>query len=188
MSTRASAEPPPPETFTTPRLLMRRPRATDADAIYEEYASDPEVTRYVSWRTHERRADADSFLEFCRKAWESGDELNWAITRKGDDRVIGMTGLRMRGHRVELGYVLGRKHWRQGLAPEAAGAVMVWGASLPAVHRVWGVCDVENRASSRVLEKLGMTREAVLHRWVVMPAAAPCRATSTCTRVCADAR
>jgi RimJ/RimL family protein N-acetyltransferase len=66
--------------------------------------------------------------------------------------------------------VLARSAWRQGYATEAARAVVAWGLAQPEMHRVWAVCDVENPASGRVLEKAGMTREACLRAWAVMPA------------------
>jgi RimJ/RimL family protein N-acetyltransferase len=66
--------------------------------------------------------------------------------------------------------VLARSAWAQGYATEAAGAVVAWALAQPELHRVWAVCDVENAASARVLEKSGMTREACLRAWVVMPA------------------
>ena len=48
----------PPEKFTTERLVLRRPRLSDADDIFTQYASDPEVTRYVTWRPHQDRSGA----------------------------------------------------------------------------------------------------------------------------------
>jgi len=60
-------------------------------------------------------------------------------------------------------------YWHHGYATEAGRAVIAWAADLPEVYRVWAVCDVENPASARVLEKLGMSREGVLRRWIIHP-------------------
>jgi RimJ/RimL family protein N-acetyltransferase len=54
-------------------------------------------------------------------------------------------------------------------APEAARAVLEWASTLDGVHRIWATCDVENGASARVLEKIGMAREGLLRRWAVRP-------------------
>jgi RimJ/RimL family protein N-acetyltransferase len=91
------------------------------------------------------------------------------ITLKPDDRPIGSVGCRRRGHAVDLGYVLSRNHWRRGYATEAAQAVFKLAAGLEGVYRVWATCDVENTASARVLEKIGMVREGILRRWAFRP-------------------
>jgi ribosomal-protein-alanine N-acetyltransferase len=70
---------------------------------------------------------------------------------------------------MELGYVLARRWWGQGFATEAAEAVVAWALAQEEVHRVWAVCDVDNVASARVLEKIGMHREGRLASWAVMP-------------------
>jgi RimJ/RimL family protein N-acetyltransferase len=68
-----------------------------------------------------------------------------------------------------LGYVLGRKFWGQGYMTEAVRAVVDYALAEPEVFRVWAVCDVENAASARVLEKAGMRREGILRRWSMHP-------------------
>lgn len=80
-----------------------------------------------------------------------------------------MIELRMQGHRAEIGYVLARSHWKRGYMTEAAHAVVEWALSQPEIFRVWAVCDVENVASAKMLEKIGMRREGILARWIVHP-------------------
>jgi RimJ/RimL family protein N-acetyltransferase len=163
---------PPPDTLMTDRLLLRRPTLTDAPAVYE-YGRDPEVTRYLIFHTHKSLADAEGFLGACRSRWESGEEYCWLITLSGQHRVIGSIVCRVRGYAVDIGYALASAHWRHGYATEAGRAVVAWAADLPEVHRVWAVCDVENAASARVLEKLGMSREGILRRWIIHPNISP---------------
>jgi RimJ/RimL family protein N-acetyltransferase len=157
-----------PETITSARLLLRRPAPSDAAAIYE-YGRDPEVARYMDWPTHTALADAAAYVGEAARRWESGEEYAWVITVPPDDRAIGGVGCRVRGHAVDVGYVLARAHWRNGYAPEAARAVLEWASMLDDVHRIWATCDVDNAASARVLEKIGMTREGLLRRWAVKP-------------------
>ena len=66
-----------------------------------------------------------------------------------------------------MGYVLARAHWGLGFMSEAARTLVERALAEPDVHRVWAVCDVENRASARVLEKAGMEREGMLRRWAI---------------------
>lgn len=151
----------------TPRLRLRAPTLGDAPAIFTGYAQDPAVTRYVSWRTHTSADDARAFLRHCAEADAAGSEVTWVIELGG--ALAGMIGLRLGPHRAELGYVLARPHWGRGLATEAARAVTDWALARPGCFRVWAVCDVDNRASARVLEKAGMEREGRLRRWIVAP-------------------
>ena len=155
-------------TLKTGGLVLRPVRLDDADAIFEEYAHDPEVTRYLMWRP---QPDTEGVLEFLRGAiarMSAGEEFHWVITREGD-HPIGAIGCTFAGYRVELGYVLGRAHWGRGIMSEAVRAVVAWALETPAIHRVWACCDVDNAASARVLEKAGMSREGMLRRWSLHP-------------------
>ena len=162
----------PPGTLVTDRLVLRRPSLGDAPAVYE-YGRDPDVTRYMTFPTHQSRADAESFLAACGPRWDAGQEYCWLIALRDQGRVIGAISARVRGHATDIGYVLARAHWRQGYATEASRAVVAWAAECPETYRVWAVCDVENAASAHVLEKLGMSREGVLRRWIMHPNVSP---------------
>jgi RimJ/RimL family protein N-acetyltransferase len=157
-----------PEVFATERLVMRRPLPSDAADIHE-YARDPEVTRYLEWRTHTDIRQSVEFLQTCAPRWESGETFCWVITVKTESQADGAIACRVRGHAVDFGYVLNRKHWGQGYATEAARAVVAWAISLPGVHRLWATCDTENLASVRVLEKTGLSLEGRLKRHTIRP-------------------
>jgi RimJ/RimL family protein N-acetyltransferase len=159
----------PPESMATARLVLRRPRRTDAEAIFEEYASDPDATRYLLFRPHRDVAETRGFLEARLARWGAGEELVWAVTVKPDDRVVGMIACRCGGHQMDLGYVLSRRLWGRGYMSEAVAAVCEWALRQDGVHRVWAVCDTSNAASARVMEKAGMEREGILRRWLVHP-------------------
>lgn len=159
--------------LTTARLVLRPPRADDAGGIFHGYAQDPGVTRYMVWRPHRSIADAEAFLHTCEAGWKAGDDLTWAITERGTDALIGMVGCRLRGHKSDIGYVLARPYWNRGITTEAAGAVAAWALAQPGIVRVWAVCDVDNPASARVMEKIGMQREGVLRRWCIHPQVSP---------------
>jgi [ribosomal protein S5]-alanine N-acetyltransferase len=158
-----------PPILITERLMLRRPQLTDATALFEEYCQDPEVTKYLIWRPHKDIQETINFLTGCLERWASGEELTWGITHKGNERIIGMVACRLRGHMADIGYVVARKYWNQGYVTEAVRAVVDWAAHLEAIFRVWAVCDTDNGASVRVLEKVGMSREGVLRRWVLHP-------------------
>jgi RimJ/RimL family protein N-acetyltransferase len=76
---------------------------------------------------------------------------------------------RVKGFSMDIGYVLARAYWGRGYVPEAARSVVDWGLSQDGIFRVWALCDVDNLASARVLEKIGMSREGTLRRWMLHP-------------------
>lgn len=161
-----------PERVVTERLVLRRPTAGDAPNVYA-YARDPEVTRLLAFPTHRSVADTERFLADCPIRWEKGEEFCWIITLKDADDCIGAIGCRMGTHGPDIGYVLARPYWGRGYMSEAVRAVVEWASALPDVHRVWAYCDVDNAASARVLEKVGMSREGVLRKWSVSPNVSP---------------
>jgi RimJ/RimL family protein N-acetyltransferase len=149
--------------------VLRRPRLSDANDIFDSYASDPEVTRYVTWRPYKDSSEVAPFLQSRLARWDSGEEFSWAITRPQEGQVIGMIACRVREHAADIGYVLGRHYWSRGYTTESATAIVDWAINLAFVCRVWAVCDIENKPSARVLEKVGMQREGVLRRYIVHP-------------------
>ena len=164
----------PPATFGTARLSARLPRTDDAPAIFAAYASDPEVTRYLSWHPYERIEPLELFLRESIAHWEKGDgHLAWLLCLKGTDSPIGSIGVTLEGGKAMFGYVLAKKFWGHGFAAEALAFLVDWSLAQPEIFRAWAFCDVENTASSRVMEKAGMVREGVLRRWHVCPTLGP---------------
>ena len=159
----------PPATIETRRLRLRSPVIEDAETIFTTYAQDAEVTRYLTFRPHQTPNDTREFLRRCAAGWAGDGPFTWIITVREDGRLAGAIDIRPQGSRVELGYVLGRADWGRGFMTEVVRAVSDWALAQPDVHRVWAVCDVDNRASARVLEKVGMLREGRLRRWSVHP-------------------
>ncbi len=159
----------PPERIDTARLRLRRSAESDAAALFAAYAQDREVTMYLAWRPTGRLEDTREHLRIARAAWEDGRAFQWVILRREDKKLLGMIGARIDGHKAELGYVLAKEFWRRGYMTEALRAVVEWALGEPEVYRVWAVCDVENPASGRVMEKAGMTLEGTLRRWSVHP-------------------
>ena len=172
--------------FLEVQFLIHEPTSNDchrathlagAEGIWRRrafaYASDPAVTKYLSWRPTTDPADSAAFLERCSRVWESGEACVWAITETGDDGLVRMIEARPTGHGVEIGYGLNRSAWGNGIMTEAVRAVISWALAERDVYRVWAYVNVENTASQRVLENAGMTREDTLHRWASHPNAAP---------------
>lgn len=162
-----------PDRFETARLILRPIAPGDAAAIFAGYAQDPEVVRFVTWRPHRTLADTEAFIA-RRLATPPDEARNYVLTRRADAALIGDFDLRRpRSHRLGFGYVLARSHWGQGLMSEALTAVVDWAMRQEAIWRIGDVCDVENRASARVMEKAGMQCEGILYRWIMHPNFSP---------------
>lgn len=162
-----------PETISTPRLRLRKPLLEDATGVFESYASDPEVTRFLTWRPHESIADALSAMLSRLSCWENGSEFAWLITPQDEaGTILGMiSAIPDERHRWRwsLGYVLARRYWGNGYMTETVRSVISTLFEEPGVHRVAAAVDEENFASARVLEKAGMQREGILKRWSLHP-------------------
>jgi RimJ/RimL family protein N-acetyltransferase len=162
-----------PEQIPTERLILRKPREEDAQALFESYTSDPEVTRFLLWQAHSSVDETLQFLKEGEAKWASGEAYRWALELREDDSLLGMIVARMEKSSVDVGYVLSKKAWGQGYMAEALKAVIDWALSQEEIFRVWAVCDTENVASARVMEKAGMLREGLMRRYFIHPNTGP---------------
>ena len=159
--------------IVTARLVVSRPVAGDAAAIFGRYASDPEVTRFLGWPRHRSVADTQAFLAFSDQEWERWPAGPYLIRSRDDNRLLGSTGFSFQTtDRAVTGYVLAKDAWGRGYATEALTA-MVDVARRLGVKRLSALCHPEHRASWRVLEKCGFVRDANGTQQVEFPNLAP---------------
>jgi RimJ/RimL family protein N-acetyltransferase len=158
----------PPESLTTPRLLLRKPRSEDAPLIFTAYAQDPEVTRYLTFQPHRDLRDAQDAVERFLDGWRSGKSHCWLIFRRESEELVGAISAR-EDQGINLGYLVARAYWRCGFMSEALSAIVEWAFAQPNVFRVWAVCDVDNEASARLLERNGFHQEGILRKWSLHP-------------------
>jgi len=159
--------------LSTRRLILRPPQADDAPAVFQAFASDPEVTRFLKWRPHRTLADAHRAMAARLKGFETGEELSWLLSLRTDGSILGIISAWPGEREVEIGFALGRQFWGQGLMTETVRSVVAWAFEPAQVTRVWATCDVENLASARVLEKAGLEREGLLNAYAVHPNISP---------------
>jgi RimJ/RimL family protein N-acetyltransferase len=153
----------------TSRLVLRRPRREDAQAIFDTYASDPEVTRFVGFTRHRSIDETRAFLEYSDAEWSRWPAGPVLIESRATGELLGSTGLGFETpYRAATGYVLARPHWRQGFASEALAAIVTLAREL-AVRRLYALCHTEHEPSARVLERGGFAFEGVLRRHLVFP-------------------
>ena len=165
----------PPATFATARLTARLPRAEDAAAVFAAYASDPDVTRYLAWAPYTRLELLADFLRDRAADWNrpKSSHYAWLLCLRGTDTPIGSIGIMPDGGKVMCGYVLAKNFWGRGMMTEALTHLVDWTMVQPDVFRIWAFCDAANPGSARVMEKAGLTREALLRPWPVAPKIGP---------------
>jgi RimJ/RimL family protein N-acetyltransferase len=157
------------ERLETARLVLRRPRAEDADAIFLRYSSDVDVTRYVGWPLHRSVDDTFGFLGYSDTEWEQSPAGPYLAFSRADATLLGGTGLAFETpFRAATGYVFARNAWGRGYATEALTA-MIEVARATAVRRLYAVCHTGHRASAHVLEKCGFACEGTLRRYAEFP-------------------
>ena len=159
-----------PEIFETARLRLRSPRQEDSAVIFDSYARDQLVTRYLVWLPHQSIETTEKFIALCIEQWANASAFPYVITQKSDARLVGMMDFRLHQHGANLGYVLAKEHWGRGMMTEAARCVVEHALTQQGLYRVQAFCDVDNIPSARVLEKVGMRREGTLRRYIVHPA------------------
>jgi RimJ/RimL family protein N-acetyltransferase len=160
-----------PDLFETSRLILRPIKADDADAVFEGFAQDPAVSRYLVWRPHVSIAESHAFIARCLAAPSSP---TYALVERQSSQLVGCLDVRQEAlHRIGFGYVLARPWWGRGLMTEALSEVVNWSLRQEGIWRIGAGCDVENVASARVMEKAGLVREGILRRWLVHPNLGP---------------
>jgi RimJ/RimL family protein N-acetyltransferase len=158
-----------PETIRTERLLLRKPVDEDASGIFERYANDAEVTRFLAWPMHNSIDDTRAFLEFSNAEWDRWPAGPYLICSLADGSLLGSTGLAFEDpFRATTGYVLAKDSWGQGFATEALIAMRDTAADL-GVERLYAMCHPEHRPSRHVLEKGGFEFEGRLRRYSEFP-------------------
>ncbi|RDH77968.1 N-acetyltransferase [Mycolicibacterium moriokaense] len=153
--------------LTGERVLLRAPLLADADELFASVASDPEVTRYLSWPTH---PDVDETRRVITELFNVGEERTWLIELMSTGEIVGTCGFRpVQPHSRDFGYVLGRRWWGRRLMPEAVSLLLAEMESDPSVYRISAICHVDNARSARVLRGAGLSYEGRLARHTIFP-------------------
>jgi ribosomal-protein-alanine N-acetyltransferase len=165
-----SPTPVTPPDLTTPRLVLRPLRDSDAEALFAVF-SDPAVMRYWSTPPWVDLAQARRKIADDAAGHAAGEHLALGIVRRDDGRLIGRCTLFDRSpgcRRAQVGYGLAASAWGRGFATEAVTALLDHGFGALDLNRVEADIDPRNTASARTLERLGFRREGVLReRWIV---------------------
>lgn len=152
------------QTIKTQRLVLRRFRMEDAQAMFDNWASDDEVTKYLTWPTHTTVDASAMVLEDWVSSYQREDFYLWAIEFEG--QTVGSISVVEQNSdigKAEIGYCIGRHWWHKGIMSEALKAVMGHLFDEVGFNRLQACHDPRNTHSGAVMRKCGMTYEGT-HR------------------------
>lgn len=151
------------QTIETERLILRRFRPSDARPMFENWASDPEVTKFLTWPTHESPEISQMVTDSWVASYEKPDYYQWAITLKStpDSPIGSISAVKLRDDiaKAEIGYCMGKPWWHQGIMSEALKGVMDYLFDQVGMNRIEAQHDPNNPHSGGVMRKCGMQFE-----------------------------
>ena len=150
----------------TERLILRKFSVSDAEAMFRNWASDPEVTRYLTWPPHASAEISREVIEYWIGSYARKNYYHWAIILKshGIDPIGSISAVNMNDDisMVHIGYCIGRDWWHQGIMSEALKAVMDFFFDQVGANRIESRHDPRNPHSGMVMKKCGLKYEGTL--------------------------
>lgn len=144
----------------TDRLILRKFIKEDAAAMYRNWASDDEVTKYLTWPSHTSREVSQAVIEDWINLYTDKSYYQWAIVPKGNgDEPVGsisVVHMAENASMMEIGYCIGKAWWHQGITSEALQAVMDYLFDEAGAERIVAKHDPRNPNSGKVMQKCGM--------------------------------
>lgn len=153
-------------TLETDRLILRKVTLNDVEDMFS-YGSDEDVSKYVTWETHQSLSDTKEFVEFILNQYKMGKIAPWGIEHKESGKFIGTIDFvwwEPKHKSAEIGYVISKEFWGKGLTTEAAKGLISFGFEKMDLVRIQARCFLENIGSKRVMEKTGMSLEGIIRR------------------------
>jgi ribosomal-protein-alanine N-acetyltransferase len=145
--------------LSTERLNLRHFKMSDTTQMFNNWASDDEVTRYLSWPTHKTVENTKEVLRLWTERYSYPGFYTWAIEAKDSKEVIGSISLfriNETDMSAEVGYCIGRSYWNKGYATEACHEVINFSFKKLNLSTIFARHMIENTASARVMKKNNM--------------------------------
>jgi ribosomal-protein-alanine N-acetyltransferase len=152
------------KTLITDRLTLRRFANDDSEAVYNNWTSDSEVSKYMRWQPHKNIKETESKINDWVNRYKNNNFYQWAITFKDSDEPIGAIGLFVVNESDmcgDFGYSISRKYWGMGVTTEALKAVLKFSFETVGFNRIESYHSVNNPASGKVMLKVGMKLEGL---------------------------
>lgn len=154
------------QTIETDRLILRKAVREDAQPMFRNWASDPEVTKFLTWPAHGSIAVSEMVIGSWLQEYEKENYYQWMIELKELGQPIGsISAVRQRDDigEAEIGYCIGKNWWHKGIMAEALTAVIEYLFTEVGMNRIAAKHDPNNPNSGRVMRKCGMKYEGTAH-------------------------
>lgn len=151
----------------TDRLILRKFNFNDINAMYNNWATDTKVTRYMTHSTYNNKEEVSKKIDKWVEEYKSMSFYRWAIELKMNKELIGYISAgnsKENIKSIDLGYCIGSRWWNQGIVTEAGTAVIKYLFEQIGYNRIVARCAKDNIGSERVMQKLGMKREGILRQ------------------------
>lgn len=146
----------------TERLILRRFAMEDAEPMFRNWASDPEVTKFLMWPTHSEPAVSRAVIRSWVESYDNQDFYLWAIVSKSEGEPFGSIAVVAKDdaiRMVHIGYCVGREWWQKGYTSEALMALVRFFFEEVGVNRIESRHDPRNPNSGLVMRKAGLMLE-----------------------------
>lgn len=151
----------------TDRLILRRFTMDDAEAMFRNWASDPEVTKYLTWPTHENLDISRGVIKNWLSGYEADNNYSWAIELKALHEPIGsIAAVKVEDNTnlVHIGYCIGKPWWHKGYTSEALTRLVRFFFDEVGANRVEARFDPRNPNSGKVMAKAGLKYEGIMRQ------------------------
>lgn len=151
----------------TDRLILRRFTIADAEGMFNNWASDDDVTKYLTWPTHQNVEMTRGYINYCIQGYSESAFYQWVMESKESHELIGNISVVKINEEIdgmELGWVIGKEFWGKGYTAEAAKAVLDVLFDKVGANCTYAGHDVNNPNSGRVMQKIGMKYEGTLRQ------------------------
>lgn len=153
--------------LVTERLVLRKFKIDDAQNMFDNWASNPNVTKYLTWPPHDNVETTKLIINEWVKGYSAENFYQWAIEVKEIGEPIGsisVVRINEAVNEVEIGYCIGEKYWRKGYTSEAFKKVIEFLFDEVGANRICAKHDTDNPNSGRVMVKCGLEYEGTLRR------------------------
>lgn len=152
------------KTIETKRLILRRFTIEDAGVMYRNWASNPEVTKFLTWPAHTDAGVSERVIKEWIADYDKPEKYEWCIELKEIGEAIGSMGIvhiNEKAASMEIGYCIGKEFWHQGYTSEALAAVIEYLTTGVGVKRIEARHDAKNPNSGKVMIKCGLKQEGI---------------------------
>lgn len=159
-----------PKKIIIKNFLLRKPKLSDSKKVFLEYASDINVAFYTTWEPHKNENETKIFLKKILEKWNMNKEFNFIIEKKENNNFIGFLKIKfIKRNKIQVGYAIAKKNWGKGYMTEILKEIINFLFKNKFADEIQAFCDIENKASEKVLIKSGMKFLKLLKKHIIHP-------------------